>query len=75
MFPHQVSVSHQIIAGEEISMLLKNFKTLNEKPLVPKFIQEIDKSKSVLNNGKKQTNKHKTIKESSPGRLRYSVAF
>ena len=54
-------------------MLPKIFKTLNEKPLVPKFIQEIDKSKSVLNNRKKKT--HKTIKESSPGRLRYSVSF
>ena len=55
MFPHQIiSVSHQIIAGEEISMLPKIFKTLNEKPLVPKFIQEIDKSKSVLNNRKKK---------------------
>ena len=54
MFPHQIiSVSHQII-GEEISMLPKIFKTLNEKPLVPKFIQEIDKSKSVLNNRKKK---------------------
>ena len=74
MFPHQIiSVSHQITAGEEIRMLPKIFKTLNEKPLVPKFIQEIDKSKSVLNNRKKKT--HKTIKESSPGRLRYSVSF
>ena len=54
-------------------------KNLNEKPLVPKFIQEIYKSKSILNNWKKTKQnkkpKHKTIKESSPGRLRYSVAL
>ena len=30
------------------------FKNLNEKPLVPKFIQEIYKSKSILNNWKKK---------------------
>lgn len=30
------------------------FRNLNEKPLVPKFIQEIYKSKSILNNWKKK---------------------
>lgn len=38
------------------------FKNLNEKPLVPKFIQEIYKSKSILNNWKKKPNKNTNTK-------------